>query len=107
LFETRPSQIFLRQDQHLQFWLQDETETFQDPDRDVFRDVTNGTACYAFGFKLLQIMLCFVHLLHKTQFSISNNRNFRAIFPKTVSNLNAASSDKTVYWHNVNIIEKF
>ena len=33
-----------------------ETETFRDPDRDVFRDVANGTACQAFGFKLLQIM---------------------------------------------------
>jgi len=30
------------------------------------------TACKAFGFKLLQIMLCFVHLLRKTQFSVSN-----------------------------------
>jgi len=65
--EVRPSQIF------------PETETrprpsilASRPDRDVFQDLANTAVCKAFRFKLLQIMLCFVHLLRKTQFSIGN-----------------------------------
>ena len=67
-----------------------ETETFRGPDRDVFRDVANGTIqpvkllasnCY----KLC--LVSFIYYAIHSSVSATVLQKIRAIFPKTVSNL--------------------
>ena len=74
--------LFFR-DRDFQFWLRDETETFFEMSQTVQHVKFLASNCYK-----LKLMLCFVHLLRKTvQYQQLFYRNFRAIFPKTVSNL--------------------